>query len=775
MSLKLPDIEQCFGCGACVDVCAHSAISLEEDVNGFYCPSVNTQLCVGCGLCERVCPSLHSERIPRNDFLSADVFAAWAEDDALIVHSASGGVFAQVAYEFLQQPNRIVFGASLDEKSRVRHVGVEDVSNLVKLQNSKYQQSNATGVYREVKRALSLNKEVLFSGTPCQVAGLYCFLGGEKPGLYTMEVVCHGVPSNYLAQLSLRLHDASCIMSYRTKSLGWARGNRTTYGLGNGDVLEIERYRKDFHFRSYLSFLWLRRTCRTCPFAQVNRVADITMGDFWGCDVRKYNNPMGVSLLLVNNKRGESLVEATKFLYKKRTTWREVLSHNQNIYMPTSQGSVLANQIGRIKSLPLSVQKVIFQQGFTNKWLFGAGQVVGVVCDKLFGGSLRNKMRKERERIQSSCDANKQKVGILTTYFAANFGAMLQPYALKRVLELAGYDVDFIRYKQKAVYESHRAWSFSRLFGSGWRNMIGNVLALPFALIQDHKMQCFKRRYLEVDDAFDSSIPADKDFYLFGSDQIWNPRNTGGFDAVYFGDFVVKKGAKKIAYAASGERIEDTVENRAYLCANLANFDAIAVREGSLRTKLEQMTGVQGIDVVLDPTLLAPRNILDELPGRSVMGSDRYVFFYQLRQSVSFLQKIHHYARSRGCKLLVVSASPKKECILYSARHADVTYLPTAGMEDFLGGIRHAECVFSPSFHGSVFAIIYNKPLFSISLGDGLDTRTRDLLVELGMEGRIVSLDTDLATVPDVSYAEVNKKMEALRQHSMDFLTQNMI
>ncbi|MBO5961453.1 MAG: polysaccharide pyruvyl transferase family protein [Paludibacteraceae bacterium] len=775
MSLKLPDIERCFCCGACVDACAHSAISLTEDVNGFYCPSVNAQLCVDCGLCERACPSLHSASIDRNDFLSADVYAAWGEDEALIAHSASGGVFAQVAYEFLQQPNRIVFGASLDEHSRVSHVGVEDVSDLVRLQNSKYQQSDATGVYREVRHALSLKKEVLFSGTPCQVAGLYRFLGGVKPGLYTMEVVCHGVPSNYLAQLSLRLHNARRIVSYRTKSLGWARGNRTTYGLKNGDVLEIERYRKDFHFRSYLSFLWLRRSCRSCPFAQVNRVADISMGDFWGCDVRKYNNPMGVSVLLVNNERGKFLVEATKHLYKKRTTWREVLAHNQNIYMPTRQGSMLANQVGRIKSLPLGVQKAIFQQGFTNKWLFGAGQVVGVVCDKFFGVGLRTKMRRERQRIQSSSDAYRQKVGILTTYFAANFGAMLQPYALKRVLELAGYDVDFIRYKQKAVYESHRAWSMSRLFGSGWRNMIGNVLALPFSLIQDHKMQRFKRQYLEVDDAFETSISVDKDFYLFGSDQIWNPRNTGGFDSVYFGDFTVKAGAKKIAYAASGERIDDTEENRAYLRAKLANFDAIAVREGSLRIKLEMMTGVRGIDVVLDPTLLAPRSILDELPGRSVMGNERYVFFYQLRQSVAFLQKIHRYARSRGCKLLVVSASPKKECILYSLRHADVTYLPTAGMEEFLGGIRHAECVFSPSFHGSVFAIIYNKPLFSISLGDGLDTRTRDLLVELGMEGRIVSLDTDLATVPDVSYDEVNKKVEALRQHSMDFLTQNMI
>jgi hypothetical protein len=277
------------------------------------------------------------------------------------------------------------------------------------------------------------------------------------------------------------------------------------------------------------------------------------------------------------------------------------------------------------------------------------------------------------------------KIGILTFHCAHNYGAVLLCYAMQEFLRSKGHNVEVINYRPNYLLEPYKIFNIKRFLTKNpirlLKSLIIEFILFPVRLKRFYGFENFINGRLNLSKKVTrSSISPNYDIYIVGSDQIWNPRNTGGFDAVYFGDFVVKKGAKKIAYAASGERIEDTVENRAYLCANLANFDAIAVREGSLRAKLEQMTGVQGIDVVLDPTLLAPRSILDELPGRSVMGSDRYVFFYQRRQSVSYLQKIHHYARSRGCKLLVACASPKKECILYSIRHADVTYLPTAGM-----------------------------------------------------------------------------------------------
>lgn len=774
---NLPTIEQCFGCSACVDACAKKAIQLVEDANGFYVPHVQKDLCVECGQCEHKCPSLQQDEVLRNRLDEQQLYAAWSTDEDIIQHSASGGVFAQVATEFLDgKPERIVYGAMLLDDSTVKHIAVEKSKDIYLLQNAKYQQSNATGIYQHVKKSLQAGKEVLFSGTPCQIAALYTFLGQKRDNnLYTMEVICHGVPTNYLAQVALQLNHAQKIVAYRTKSQGWAKGNRTKYMGTNGEIVEMPRYRLDFHFRAYLSFHWLRTSCSTCPFAQIERVADITMGDFWGGNKRKYHNFMGLSVITINNEKGRKLIEQTKRLQLKRTTYLEALGHNQNLYMPTTQASKGANMIAAIKQMSLPCQKIILQQGFSNKWLFGMGQVIETIYNKVAQRSLRKTMKNKINTIVSQVKQKQPKVGILTTYFAANFGAMLQPYALKRVLELQGYDVEFIRYKQQAVYESHKAFSIQRIFAKGIAAAIGNLLALPFAMVQDKRMQAFKRMYLQTPDDFVDTIPQDKDYYLFGSDQIWNPINTNGFDDIYFGAFPTKEDAKKIAYAASGECIEETEENAKYLTDKLQNFDAIGVREESLKHKLQRLTHRQDMQVVVDPTLLADKTILDELPEKNVMKSEKYVFFYQLRQSVAFLPKIHAFARQKGCKLLVISSTPKKDCLTYAMKHRDVTYLPAAGMEEFLGAIRHADYVFTPSFHGNVFAIVYNRPLFSLVLKDGLNNRAHDLLVTLGMENRLVTLDDDWDNIMPTSYKEVNEKVEKIRQDSLKFLTDNMI
>lgn len=774
---NLPTIEHCFGCSACVDACAKKAIQLVEDANGFYVPHVQKDLCVECGSCEKKCPSLQQNDVPRNSLDEQQLYAAWSTDEDIIQHSASGGVFAQVATEFLDgKPERIVYGATLLDDSTVKHIAVEKSKDIYLLQNAKYQQSNAMGIYQHVKKSLQAGKEVLFSGTPCQIAALYTFLGQKRDNnLYTMEVICHGVPTNYLAQVALQLNHAQKIVAYRTKSQGWAKGNRTKYMGTNGEIVEMPRYRLDFHFRAYLSFHWLRTSCSTCPFAQIERVADITMGDFWGGNKRKYHNFMGLSVITINNEKGRKLIEQTKRLQLKRTTYLEALGHNQNLYMPTAQASKGANKIAAIKKMSLPCQKIILQQGFSNKWLFGMGQVIETIYNKVAQRSLRKTMKNKINTIVSQVKQKQPKVGILTTYFAANFGAMLQPYALKRVLELQDYDVEFIRYKQQAVYESHKAFSIQRIFAKGIAAAIGNLLALPFAMVQDKRMQAFKRMYLQTPDDFVDTIPQDKDYYLFGSDQIWNPINTNGFDDIYFGAFPTKEDAKKIAYAASGECIEETEENAKYLTDKLQNFDAIGVREESLKHKLQRLTHRQDMQVVVDPTLLADKTILDELPEKNVMKSEKYVFFYQLRQSVAFLPKIHAFARQKGCKLLVISSTPKKNCLTYAMKHRDVTYLPAAGMEEFLGAIRHADYVFTPSFHGNVFAIVYNRPLFSLVLKDGLNNRAHDLLVTLGMENRLVTLDGDWDNIQPTSYKEVNEKVEKIRQDSLKFLTDNMI
>ena len=446
--------------------------------------------------------------------------------------------------------------------------------------------------------------------------------------------------------------------------------------------------------------------------------------------------------------------------------------------MPTNYSTFkLSGRVHELRKWPIWKQKFVLQNGFTNKWLnFAYEQLFAIF-------SLPKRLKTKRETAMLRAELlqrvhdQQPKVGILTTYFAPNFGAMLQPYALKRVLENDGCQVEFIRYKQPAVYAGHLPLSWQKLKGRSLSAVAGILAAFPAAYIQYRRLQHFCKRYLQPDSSFCDLIPQDKDFYIFGSDQIWNPKNTDGFDDVYFGAFPVKADARKIAYAASGEKIAFTAEECGYLAAHLTNFDAISVRESSLKQQLEKHLHAQAlppIDVVLDPTLLATKDILDELPARHPLHGKPFAFCYLLRQSMSFLPKIHAFARAKGLPLVVLTSTPKKEVMVYAIKHRDVHYFSAAGMNLFLGCERYAEYVFTPSFHGTAFAIINHKQLFALQLGDGLDTRPADLLRSLGMEDRIVTADSDWNMCPPTDYTIVDKKLAVLREHSHQFLRTNM-
>ena len=183
---------------------------------------------------------------------------------------------------------------------------------------------------------------MLFSGTPCEIAALYIYLGNNKnliEHLYTIEVICHGVPSNKIHRMGLKYSGAKRIVSYRTKSQGWLNGNRLVYDFGKDGIKECSNRREDFIFRSYLSFFmsFYRKSCFKCPYASIHRVADLTLGDYWGYDKKKYENYYGVSLVLVNSFKGETLFCDAENINQIPTTWAECLPYNQNLFMPTNK------------------------------------------------------------------------------------------------------------------------------------------------------------------------------------------------------------------------------------------------------------------------------------------------------------------------------------------------------------------------------------------------------------------------------------------------------
>ena len=404
----LPESDLCCGCGACVDTCSKEALSLREDEDGFLDVWLDADKCVGCGLCERHCHLLNQSELKRSNPREVKPVAGWSTNEELIARSASGGIFAQLAYDMLGIPDTYVYGAALLPDSSVRHIEIASRDQLSTLQNSKYQQSDTTGIYRQVKRRLQEGARVLFSGVPCQIAALHSYLGSNealKERLYTLEVLCHGVPTGELHRTALRLNGAKRIVSYRTKrNTGWiGNNNRLTYETEHGE-LTPRRYVYDFLFRAYLQFSFTRPGCYQCRYGTMPRVADITVGDFWGwqhsAESQRYRNYMGVSIVLPNTAKGQSMIYSSASLHVEPVRWQDILPYNQNLFMPTNDYLFAGGRwVHHIRKMPLRVQKFIYQNGFSVRYVDALWRCILSVL--LFARNRRIK-REVRSRMQET-------------------------------------------------------------------------------------------------------------------------------------------------------------------------------------------------------------------------------------------------------------------------------------------------------------------------------------------------------------------------------------
>lgn len=352
---------------------------MQEDCNGFYRIAVNADRCVECHLCEQHCHILHPEHLRRNDARKVQPLAGWSTNEEIIRRSASGGIFAQLAHDMLGDGNTYVYGAALQTDNSVRHIEISSREELPLLQNSKYQQSYTAGIYRQVKQRLKEGARVLFSGVPCQVAGLYVYLHKHPElleHLYTSEVLCHGVPTCELHRQALKIEDARRIVSYRTKEgTGWTgNNNRLTYEMNDGRIVSKKKHVHDFLFRAYLQFSYTRENCFQCPYSAIDRVSDVTLGDFWGWNKSRrkeeYNNRMGVSIIFPNSAKGREMLAQSAEMHTVTADWREILPLNQNLFMPTNDYLYAGyRHIHRIRRWPLFLQRFIYQNGFDNRYL----------------------------------------------------------------------------------------------------------------------------------------------------------------------------------------------------------------------------------------------------------------------------------------------------------------------------------------------------------------------------------------------------------------------
>lgn len=328
---QLANKEQCTGCMCCVDTCKSGAINIREDKNGLWYPTVNVEKCIDCHLCEKHCEDIYNGKILRNSIDNYAPYTAWNRDDNQRTMSTSGGSFSAIASAILEAGG-IVCGATLDN-NRVHHIFISTKEELPSIQGVKYIQSNLKGIYRQVREYINTQKLILFSGTPCQVAALYSYLGNKRSyeHLYTAEVICHGVVSNLIIDKHLEYNNADQIISFRSKCLGWGKDTYTTV-LKNGKKMILQDRHKNFFYYAFMSDTVTRLSCYQCKYADIKRVADITMGDYWGNKQFIEETSKGISLLITNNQKGKSLLSICSTLHLEATEWELCLPRNPRLY-----------------------------------------------------------------------------------------------------------------------------------------------------------------------------------------------------------------------------------------------------------------------------------------------------------------------------------------------------------------------------------------------------------------------------------------------------------
>lgn len=333
----------CTGCGVCKIICPQKCISMRSNKRGFLEPNIIVEDCVQCGLCKKKCPI--SSVVGKREVIN--VYAACAKEIELLKQSTSGGFFG-VLGKYIIENNGIVYGAAFDQSLHVRHIGISNDKELCQLQGSKYVQSEIYNILEEIACNLKQRKKVLFCGTGCQIAALNNFLGNEYENLFTVELVCHGVPSpkvfeKYINWLEKKRGEKIEEYNFRTKKKRTIGDhNQVYYKTQSKEYFDF--IYKDPYYDSFLTGKTLRESCCNCQYKGNKRVADITLGDFWGIEkcIKDFPLDNGVSLVFINSLKGRELFKSISggFIFQE-TTYEEAVKCNLAV-AESFKGSVIS-------------------------------------------------------------------------------------------------------------------------------------------------------------------------------------------------------------------------------------------------------------------------------------------------------------------------------------------------------------------------------------------------------------------------------------------------
>ena len=313
--IEICNYRECTGCTACASICNHGAITMTADTEGFLRPVINQSLCVDCGLCKRICPVI-------NDNLKKTIrstIIAISKDKQTLLTSSSGGIFTELCKFWSKNRSPYhIYGAALID-GVVKHVGVCNINDAYIFKESKYVQSDVRAVFPEIQKKLKAGEYVLFSGTPCQVAGLKAFLVTDYDNLLCVDLVCHGVPSpkvfeNYQTYLQTKYKSRISYLSFVKKINGWI--NRYFYVKfeNNKTYKTFSITHDDPYMTLFFAHYSLRPSCEVCHFTSTKRVGDITLSDAWGIEKLhpEFDYVDGASMVMCSTEKGEVILNEIK-------------------------------------------------------------------------------------------------------------------------------------------------------------------------------------------------------------------------------------------------------------------------------------------------------------------------------------------------------------------------------------------------------------------------------------------------------------------------------
>lgn len=330
--ISIESNDRCSGCYACAVACPKNCIKMIADKEGFWYPKVIEKQCVNCGVCEHICPILKHQTPDPNQ--KANAIIAQNLDEKIRINSSSGGIFTLIAESIIEQGG-VVFGASFnDDFNSVQHIYVDNKADLEKLRGSKYVQSIIGDTYRQAESLLKMGIKVLFTGTPCQIAGLHSYLRKSYDNLYTQDIICHGVPSpmiwkKYVEERERKAASKTYRMFFRYKKYGWK-----TFAVAfefTSNAKYVKTLQEDPYMRLFHSNSCLRPSCYNCSFKTENRQADITLADFWGVQyiVPKMDDDKGTSLVIIHSEKGVNLMKSiSSFIVSQDIDMDAVLKYN---------------------------------------------------------------------------------------------------------------------------------------------------------------------------------------------------------------------------------------------------------------------------------------------------------------------------------------------------------------------------------------------------------------------------------------------------------------